>query len=206
MLLSTKAFDNRGIRWLLVIVLVPEKGSSLGGENTRNPAVLIGDTPNSHTNALLDVNARLGNALVRIGLNGELLGSSRSVHPDVNLRVSNVDALVSGGAESGSQSLLVWSWAWSGGSCLAGKMRLVADAVDLDAVGLDKLHDTLSTESLVAVELEVVIIVWIRQYVVRMSEKKNSQKSFALLSYFFASLNAMGRYASPIVLNQTVSR
>lgn len=159
MLLSTKAFDDRGIRWLLVIVLVPEKGRSLSGENTRNPAVLIGDTPNSHTNALLDVNARLGNALVRIGLNGKLLGSSRSVHTDVDLCVSNVDALVSGGAESGSQSLLIWGGAWSGGSCLAGEMGLVTDAIDLDAVGLDELHDTLSTESLVAVELEVVIVI-----------------------------------------------
>ena len=158
-LLGLDALEEASVGGLLHVVVVPEKGSTLVLKDTRDPRVLVGDTPDSHTNASLDVHARLGNALESIGLDLELLGSGGRVHTKVNLGVDDVNAKVSSRAESSLEGSLVGSGTGSSGSGLSGKMGLVANTVDADAVGLDELNDALSTLGLLRVVLEVVVIV-----------------------------------------------
>ena len=159
MLLALDTLEEALVRRLLLVVVIPEKGSTLAREDTRNPRVLVGDTPDSHTNASLNSQARLGNALVSISLDLELLGSSRSVHAEIDLGVDNVDAKISSRAKSSLESLLVGSGSRSSGSGLASKMSLVANTVDANAVGLDELDDALGTLGLLRVVLKVVVVV-----------------------------------------------
>jgi hypothetical protein len=159
MLLALDTLEKALVRRLLLVVVIPHKGSTLAGEDTRNPRVLVGDTPDSDTNASLDSQARLGNALVSISLDLQLLGSSRSVHAEIELGVDNIDAKVGSRAKSSLESLLVGSGSRSSGSGLASKMSLVANTVDLDAVRLDELDDALGTLGLLRVVLKVVVVV-----------------------------------------------
>ena len=114
-LLGLDSLEEAGVGRLLLVVVVPEKGSTLVLKDTRDPRVLVGDTPDSHTNASLDSHARLGNTLESIGLDLKLLRSSGGVHAEVDLGVDNVDAKVGSRAESSLESSLVGSGTRSSG-------------------------------------------------------------------------------------------
>jgi hypothetical protein len=158
-LLGLDTLEEAGISRLLLVVVVPEKCGTLALKDARDPGVLVGDSPDSHTNASLDSHAGLGDALVSIGLDLELLGGGGSVHAEVNFGVDNVNAKVGSSAESSLEGLLVGSSTGGSGGGLAGKMGLVANTVDADAVGLDELDDASSTLGLLRVVLKVVVIV-----------------------------------------------
>jgi hypothetical protein len=145
---------------LLGVVVVPQQRGALGSKNTRDPRILVGDTPDSHTDTPLDSKARPGNALVGSSLDLELLGGGRSVHANVDLSVDNINALVGGGSERGLKGGLIRDSTGSSGCALAGEVGLVSSAIDeVLAIGLDKLDDTLRSLGLCAVVLKVVIVV-----------------------------------------------
>ena len=158
-LLGLDTLEEASVGGLLHVVVVPEKGSTLVLKDTGNPRVLVGDTPDSHTNASLDVHARLSNTLESIGLDLELLGSGGCEHAEVDFGVDNINAEVSSRAEGSLECCLIGSGTRSARGGLAGKMGLVANTVDADAVGLDELDDTLSTLGLLRVVLKVVVVV-----------------------------------------------
>lgn len=145
---------------LLVVARVPKQRITLTREDTRDPGVLVRDTPDSHTNALLDGKARRSHA----GEGGVLESTARfsggGVQADIDLSVGDIDAEVGGGAESSLKNGLLGGGAGSGGSVLGRHVALVTDAVDLDAVGLDELHNTGGALGLLLVELKVVVVVW----------------------------------------------
>lgn len=158
-LLGLDSLQETGISWLLVVVVIKEKGSTFASENTGDPRVQVGDTPNGHANALLNGQARLSNALESISLDLELLGGGGGVHAEIDLGVDDLDAEICGGAKSSFKSGLVGSSAGSGRGGLAGKMGLVANTVNANAIGLDELDDAGSTLGLVTVVLKVVVVV-----------------------------------------------
>ena len=90
----------------------------------------------------------------------EFLGGSGGVHADVDLGVHDINALIGCGVESGLESLLVWYNARCSWSHLAGKMGLVSDTVNLDAIGLDELDNVLGSGSLLVIVFKVVVIVY----------------------------------------------
>jgi hypothetical protein len=57
---------------LLLVVVIKKQSRALTREDTRDPRVLVRDTPNSHTNALLDSKASAGEVLPNCGLRGNL--------------------------------------------------------------------------------------------------------------------------------------
>jgi hypothetical protein len=158
-LLGLDSLEEAGVSRLLLVVVVPEKCGTLALKDARDPGVLVGDSPDGHTSASLDSHAGFGNTLESIGLDLELLGGGRSVHAEVNLGVDDVNAKISSGTESSLEGTLVGSSTGSSGSGLAGKMGLVANTVDADAVGLDELDDASSTLGLLRVVLKVVVVV-----------------------------------------------
>lgn len=158
-LLALNTLEEALVCRLLLVVLIPKKRSTLTIEDTRDPRILVRNSPYGDTDASLDGQARFGNALKSIGLNLQLLRSSRGVHAEIELGVDNVNAKVSSGVKSSFESLLVWGGAWGSWCGLAGKMGLVANTVDADTVGLDKLNDARSTLGLLRVVLEVVVVV-----------------------------------------------
>jgi len=148
------------VRFLLAVIIIEQQALAFALENTRNPAVLVANAPNSHTNALLDVQAGAGNVLPDESLTGN---SSRvdgsGVQTDIDLSVGNVNAEIGGGAESSFESGLVRSGAGVGVGAFRSQVALVADTIDVDAIGLDELDDADGASSLIAVVLDIVVIV-----------------------------------------------
>lgn len=60
---------------LLLVVVIEQQSTALTFEDTWNPGVLIGDTPDSHTNALLNGKASPSDVLPNCNLCGDLLGA-----------------------------------------------------------------------------------------------------------------------------------
>jgi hypothetical protein len=160
-LCGLNALEEAVVRGLLVVVLVPEQACTFARENTRNPTVLVRNTPYGHSDAAFNGNARLGDALEAVCLNLKLLLSGRCVHADIDLSVGNINTKISGCTKSSLQNILIRGGAWSSWGCFTGQMRLVTNTVNLDAVRLDKLDDALSACGLVAVEFKVVVVVYV---------------------------------------------
>jgi hypothetical protein len=159
-LLRLNARQESIVHRLLLIVLIPQQRASLTRENTRDPAVQVRNTPNSHANALGHVHARPRHALVGCDLGLDLGSVWRRVQTDVDLGVDDVDAEVGGLAESGLEDGLLGGGTGAGLSGLGGHVGLVADAVDqVLAVGLDELDDAGGAGGLCAVVFEVVVVV-----------------------------------------------
>ncbi|PVH95169.1 glycoside hydrolase family 2 protein [Periconia macrospinosa] len=142
------------------VVLVPNIGSAFARESLRDPRVLVGNTPNSQTNAPLDSKASLSNALVDFLLDLELLGGSGSEHADVDLGVGDVNAERGGFLESLLEVGLAGSRTRCGGARFLCEMSLVTDTVDAEAVGLDEADDAGGTIGFGVVEIDVVVVIW----------------------------------------------
>lgn len=179
---------------LPLVFIVEKKSRALTLEDTRNPAVLVRYTPNSHTNALLDSKARAGNILPGLNLGLGLCGRGGvCVYTDINLSVGNIDAKVSSGAESILENLLARSWGGVGGCSLGCKMGLVTNTVDLNTVRFNELDDADRTLGLGAVVFNVVIVILdLLEYTHVLHFPSHLQKRRALPAYFFASLKAIG--------------
>lgn len=121
-------------------------------------SIEIPDAPNCNADATLDSKAAPGDRLVGLGLDTKLLRSGGSVHADVNLSVDNVDVQLGVAAEDSLESGLVGKSTGSRGNFLS-QVSLKTNTIDVDTVALDELDNTLSTESLVAIVLKVVVVV-----------------------------------------------
>lgn len=115
--------------------------------------------PDGDTNASLNIHARANDSGIGISIGLELLLGSRSVHANVQLSVSDVDAQVSEALEDGSQLGSRGGRGVLGRSALAGHVSLQTDAVDAKTVGLDESGDALGTLGLGVAVLEVVVVV-----------------------------------------------
>lgn len=159
LLLTTNGVQGRSVRGLLLVVVVPEQSRTLTRESSRNPRVLVRDTPDSDTNTSLNIHARANHASVSSSVSVQLLLVSRSVHADIKLSVSNIDvelgeAVKNRGELGARRSRCVLS-----GSALAGHVSLKTNTVNAKTVGLDELGDANSTLSLGTTVLKVVVVV-----------------------------------------------
>lgn len=159
-LLTSDTGQERIVSGLLIVVVVPEKSITLAGENTRDPRILVRDTPDGHSDADLDSKAGRGHTLPGGSLLSAAGLSGRGEQTDIDLRVDDVDAKVGGRAQSSLKNGLLGGWASGSGSLLGGHVALVTDTVDLNAVGLDEVDDAGGTLGLLRVVLEVVVIVF----------------------------------------------
>lgn len=197
------------VGWFLFVVLIPKQARTFALEDTWNPRVFVRDTPNRHSNTPLDSETRPGHTLPSRNLQSSLLGVGGRVKTNVDLSVGHIDAEIGSSAESSLKGLLIRSGARGSRSALRSDVTLVTYTIDMDTIRLDEFNNTSSTCSLGTIEFKVVIVVW---YIVstcfQLGEKQseNLQNSLALLSYFFASLKAMGKKASPMVSYQTLLR
>jgi hypothetical protein len=115
--LMLNTLKETSIRRLLVVVLVPDQRSTLTSENTWNPRVLVGNSPNSNTDAALYSKARSGNTLVRVSLDGEASIGGGRVQALVELSVDNIDTQISGRTKSSLKFRLRWCRTGRGGGC-----------------------------------------------------------------------------------------
>lgn len=116
--------------------------------------------PNSHTNALLNSETGFCDALISGCLNFEFLGSSRRIHPNINLGVSNVNALIGCRSKGSLECTLVRYCAGRGRCRLARKMRLIANTVNSNTVGLNQFDYLFSGRSFFVIVFEVVVVVY----------------------------------------------
>lgn len=159
LVLASNTSQETIVRRLLLEVLIEQQRRAFPSKHTRNPGVLVRDAPDGHANTSLDGQAAGSHALVSRNLGSRLLGGDGGVQAHVDLGVDDIDTQVGGCAKRGLENGLFGRWAGCGRSVLGGNVALVANAVDLDAVGLDELDDAGSAGSLRAVELEVVVVV-----------------------------------------------
>ncbi|KAH4930737.1 hypothetical protein HBI79_114280 [Parastagonospora nodorum] len=104
-LFTLNAAQETAIDSLLVVVIVPKQACTLALENARNPTVLVGDSPDSHTDTLLDSETSLCTVVpdCNLGSSGRL-GGAVVVLPDIELSVSNLDTKIGSGSESSGES------------------------------------------------------------------------------------------------------
>jgi hypothetical protein len=148
------------VRLFLRILIIEQQSLALSGENTRNPTILVRHAPHRHANALLDRQTRLGHIRPDRRLRRHALGAQRrSVESDIEFRVRDIDAQIGRSTQRRNQRRRVGRSAGVAIGRLRGQVALVADAVDVDAVGLDKLDDADCAGGFGAVVFNVVVVV-----------------------------------------------
>ena len=106
-------------------------------EHARHPGVLIGEVPNGHTNALLDLVAGSDGGGVVFRLFFVVLAGFGVLSADVELGNSDFEAKI--GECPHVRDLVFEGWAGSNDQVI-----LETNAIDLDAVGLHQLDDVQS--------------------------------------------------------------
>lgn len=169
------SLHNPRIGRLLLILLIPRQSSALTLEGARNPRILVRDSlvkvsistcrifrkasyPKGNADALLDGHAGVNDSLVSLCLLLELFLGCRCVHADVDFRVLDIYAEISELSQGPLEGLARGSDCWLGWRGLHNKMSLEADAVNLDAVGSDKLDDASCSFCLGIVILKVIVV------------------------------------------------
>lgn len=136
--------------WLALEVLIIWKRSTLTGEDSGNPGVLVGPLPESDTNASLDGKAVLSDGLVIGSLLGELFGSDGQWHTDIELSNSDINLEVIGPGLPGL--------AHAGTIELAeDEVTLGTDAVDWDTLLLELADEGSDSLGLWSITLKVVV-------------------------------------------------
>jgi hypothetical protein len=149
---SEKAGDT-GPGGLLLVVIGVEKSLAVTLEDTGDPAVLVGDTPDGNTNTALGVETSADNIGILITLSLELSGGSGDgLMADVKLGDGDLNVEISEALESGSELRARRSLA-------DDQMALETNTIDGGALLLEKLDKLDSLVSLGTVLLKVVVVV-----------------------------------------------
>jgi hypothetical protein len=141
---------------LLLVVVVPQQRITLSRERSRDPRVLVCNTPEGDTDAARDVDTALRYACVSCSMRGQLLLVAGCVHADVKLGVCDIDAEAGVVVKHTSQGRYAGSDRASGACRLGQKVSLQTNTIDLHAPGLDELDNAHSTLVLGRAVLEVV--------------------------------------------------
>lgn len=178
----------------LLLILIGVKESLTGTlENIRDPAVLVGDTPDSNSNTALDVETGADHVGVLVTLLGQSGGRSRDGRvADVELGESNFDIKSSEALEDGGHLR-------ARGRLADDEMALETDTIDGSAGLLEDLDNLNGAVGLLAVLLEVVVVVVaaaVRRIVIG---GETRTYSLASGSAFFAALKEMARKSVPRV-------
>ena len=178
----------------LLLILIGVKESLTGTlENIRDPAVLVGDTPDSNSNTALDVETGADHVGVLVTLLGQSGGRSRDGRvADVELGESNFDVKSSEALEDSGHLR-------AGGRLADDEMALETDTIDGSAGLFEDLDDLNGAVGLLAVLLEVVVVVVAA--IIRSMFMVAERRTYSLASgsAFLAALKEMARKSVPRV-------
>jgi len=179
----------------LLLVLVAVKKSFTGTrKDIGDPAVLVGDTPDSNSNTALDIETGADHVdvVVTLGLQSGS-GSGNGRVADVELGESNFDVESSEALEDGGHLR-------AGGRLADDEMALETDTIDGSASLLENLDDLNGAVGLLAVLLEVVVVV-VAAIVRGVFVLEGGRETYSLASgsAFLAALKEMARKSVPRV-------